>query len=109
LIPNFLSATDRARLKSDIQSARVIQSAIELQDAENITPVADSSDVSADILPTLSSKGYLSSANSSIQTASAKWVYTGKKVSVDISNCSSKVKGEIYNALSAAEKAFVIN
>jgi len=42
LIPTFLNTTDRARLRSDIQSAHVIQNAMDLYRAERGVPVPGS-------------------------------------------------------------------
>ncbi|MDR1560568.1 MAG: prepilin-type N-terminal cleavage/methylation domain-containing protein [Clostridiales bacterium] len=115
LAPNFLSATDRARLKSDIQSAKVIQTAIETYNAEHSTPIPEAADV-ATILGTLTSNGYLSASSSlSPQTDDAIWSYVPKVekgplvVKLDISSWKSTNKGDLYNALSEDEKAIVVD
>ena len=110
LAPNFLSATDKARLKSDIQSARVIQNAIELYNAEQSVPLSLSASIQTVIIPALIDKGYLSAASIlDTQTASAFWAFDADStVKVNISACTGKIQGEIYNALSTEEKAVII-
>jgi len=109
LIPNFRSATDRTRLKSDIQSARVIQSAIEIYNSEQSTPLAPANDVRASILKALIEKGHLSpSADKSPQTDKAVWAYGADGiVKLNISACEPKIKGEIFSTLSAEEQALI--
>jgi len=108
LAPNFMSATDRARLKSDIQSAGVIQTAIETYNAEQSKAIEPAADVS-NIMNKLIEKGYLSAASRlTTQTDSSFWTYsTEGVVMLNIEKCTDKVKGEIYNSLSREEKALV--
>ena len=107
LAPNFVSATDRTRLKSDIQSSRIIQTAIETYNAERSSPISTTDSV-ATILTTLRNKGYLSNANGSIpQTDGAVWVYNGNVV-LDITGCGPNIRGDIYRALSTEERDVIV-
>ena len=110
LAPNFLTATERARLKSDIQSARVIQTAIETYNAEQTTALAPAADVKTSILSSLTGKGYLSEASGlTPQTDDAIWTYGADGiVKLNITGCDPKIRGDIYDALSDEEKGMVI-
>ena len=109
LAPNFLYATDKARIKSDIESARVIQAAIESYNAEQAAPMP-AGDVTGSIIPALAAKGYLSASDaSSPQTDAAVWVYGADgAVKLDITACAPKIKGDVYNTLSDRDKMSVI-
>ena len=109
IAPNFLTATDKARLKSDVESARIIQAAIETYNAEQSEPIAVGGNVETVIIPKLVSKGYLSAADSAIpQTDLAVWVYVGSGiVKVNISRCSEKIRNEVLNTLSDKEQDIV--
>jgi type IV pilus assembly protein PilA len=83
LIPTFINTTDRARLRSDIQSARAIQNAMELFHAERGAAAGDT--ITA-ILTTLQTNGFLNAQMNDIQTAGALWALnTTGDVVVDIS------------------------
>ena len=71
LIPSFLTAGDRARLRGDIQSARVIQSAIELYRAER--GVAPGGATMAVMLENLTEAGFLRARYADIQSEGATW------------------------------------
>jgi len=73
LIPMFLITTDRARLRSDIQSARVIQNAIDLYRVERGREVQGGTNVTA-IMQNLANAGYLDLRNAEIQTQDAVWI-----------------------------------
>ena len=109
LAPNFLSATDRAKLKSDINSAKVIQTAIETYNAEQTTPIAATTAI-ADIVKSLQDNGYLSAADTAkTQTDGAVWVYGADGiVKLNIKDCGLNVTGDVYTSLTAKEKLFVI-
>jgi len=106
LIPNFFATTDRARLRSDIQSARVIQNAIELYRAERgRTP--DGANMEA-ILETLTSAGFLRARYADIQTEGATWVrHDELGVVVNISGSGEGVQSA-YASLSDGERELVI-
>ena len=113
LAPNFMTATDKARLKADIQSAGIIQTAIETYNAEQSTPIAVNANVQTSIIPTLTGSGYLSTAKAiTTQTASAIWVYVAEGnnnvVKLDITTSSAKVRTDIFRSLTAEEQAVVI-
>ncbi|MDR3240420.1 MAG: prepilin-type N-terminal cleavage/methylation domain-containing protein [Clostridiales bacterium] len=115
LAPNFLTATDKARLKSDIQSAKVIQAAIELYEAEhsealNKAGATDASTFQSNILSTLQQYDYLKASQSDGQTDKAYWAYdsAAQFVKVNITACSDKIKSDIYHSLTPAEQNFVM-
>ena len=104
LIPNFFATTDRARLRSDIQSARVIQSAIELYRAEQgSAPAGDSIEV---ILQRLVNADFISARDTTPQTQGAEWAQVDNLVMVNISASPTSVHN-IYANLSDTERAFV--
>jgi len=106
LIPNFFATTDRARLRSDIQSARVIQNAIELYRAERgIPPAGIGMDA---VLETLTESGFLRARYADIQTEGAAWVNDSTLgVVVNIQNSGEGVHSA-YASLPESEQAFVI-
>ena len=110
LAPNFFSATDRARLKSDIQSARVIQNAIEMYNSEQSTALSPANDVKTLILPALVDKGFLNpSTSQKTQTDLAFWTYgSDGVVKLNISGCTEKIIDEVFPKLSAEEKELII-
>jgi prepilin-type N-terminal cleavage/methylation domain-containing protein len=95
LIPNFMTGTDRARLISDIQSGKVLQSAMDLYEAETGTHLS-SRTVDATLFAELTEAGYLRGAYSQPQTEGAKWVYSTEKkmILLDIGACSEGVQGQ---------------
>lgn len=108
LIPNFLNTTDKARLKSDIQSARVIQNALELYNAEQSSYMS-ASDIDG-VIAELSAMGYIDEAQAVIQTDGAVWLLTDGKVLVDITGCGemgSNVRTKVYGQLSDQERLYV--
>jgi len=91
LIPVFLLTTDRARLRGDIQSARVIQNAIDLYRTERRQPVPGSPNVNT-MVGNLAAAGYINPRNVAIQTEEASWIITaGFGVMVDITNSPDEV------------------
>ena len=107
LIPNFFATTDRARLRSDIQSARVIQNAIELYRAERGT-APDGSNMDA-ILATLTDAGFIRARDTDIQTEGATWdTHADMGVVVNIQASPDNVHS-VFASLSDAEQRYVIN
>jgi len=105
LIPLFLNTTDRARLRSDIQSARVIQNAIDLYRLERGRPV-QGADVRA-MLNNLEDAGYINARNAVVQTEGAVWAIDNVRgVVVDITGSPPGVQ-DAYEGLSAAEQELV--
>ena len=107
LIPTFLITTDRARLRGDIQSARIIQNAMELYQVERGQSVAGNT--VGDKLKNLSDAGYLPQRNIIPQTQGAVWVYSSTHgVRVKITDSPEGVKKAFEN-LSAEERLYVEN
>jgi len=112
LIPSFTGYTERARLRSDIQSARTVQNAIDLYRAEvgkdagtDAGTEAKSADINA-IIAYLAGKDYLA-GSPVLQTEDAQWNYdsTSKKIRVNIGKSPASVK---RIALSDTETAYVV-
>ena len=103
LIPNFFNVTDRARLRSDIQSARVIHNAMELYRIERGTELEGSMAV---ILDRLRSEGFLPGRAANIQTAYAQWRVGDNLVYVYVRYASANVRS-IAAGLSNDEREFV--
>ena len=103
LIPNFLSTTDRARLRSDIQSARVLQNALELYNIEQAAPLTG--DISQ-IKETLDEHGYIDSRRVASQTPGANFTISGGRVTLDISGASSNIHS-LYSQLTVQERIYV--
>ncbi len=105
ILPNFTNSTDRARLKSDIQSAQVVQSALDLYNIEQ-NDYINSGDFNS-IVTKLSSSGYLKNSTYVPQTKNAqfKMDFTQKIIKVDISSTTNKE--EVYNQLTEQEKYYV--
>lgn len=112
IAPNFIAATNRAKLKSDVQSAAVLQSAIELYNAEHATGFGNSTAhisavdgvISIDFLV---GDGYLSEASKEPQTENLRWTYSTRDrlVKADIQNCEENIK-EIASNLSESERSW---
>lgn len=105
LIPMFLSTTDRARLRSDIQSARVIQNAMDLYRIER---GSDAGNTSVAILSALENADYISSSPSP-QTAGATWGYDEdtRHFHINITNSPLNIR-ELVSSLSEAEREMVV-
>jgi prepilin-type N-terminal cleavage/methylation domain-containing protein len=109
LIPSFLYTTDKARLKADVQSAKVIQNAIDLYRAERGRDV--SGDTMTEILKNLADDGYLKEGQLAIQTPEAVWAKDANMgVIVDIDKCNDEnIKKKAFNQLTELEKPYVKN
>ena len=107
LIPNFLNTTDRARLRSDIQSARVLQNALELHNTEQPVPITGS-DI-ASVISELDKKGYVDAKRVAVQTNGAVLQLGPEgKVQLNISGANSEnIQNTLYNQLSEQERQFV--
>ncbi len=107
LAQSYFSTTDKARLRSDIQSARVILNAMELYNAEQDTVLTDTS--MDNILKKLREAGYLNNTATAIQSSGAVWKYdsAAKVVKVDVTACDTKVKSSAYSQLTSQEKEIV--
>jgi len=107
LIPTFLNTTDRARLRSDITSARAIQNAIDLYRIERGQAVAGGTNITT-VLENLGRTGFISATHTDIQTENANWViHPERGVLVDITGSPEGVH-RAYISLSDAERRMVI-
>jgi len=105
LIPNFFATTDRARLRSDIQSARVIHNAIVLYELERNTNLEGAIDP---ILERLEDAGFLNASQGDIQSEGATWVLIpGEGVMVNITASPAGVRNA-YESLPDTEQRMVI-
>lgn len=109
LAPNLLNTTGRARIRSDIQSALVLQNTIDLYRIETGETLNLNNTNIEDILNTLVTNGYLSNQNGNIQpqTPGANWGINDGIVKIDILNAS--IASEIINSLSQDEREMLIN
>ncbi|MCL2189484.1 MAG: type II secretion system GspH family protein [Defluviitaleaceae bacterium] len=106
LIPTFLNTTDRARLRSDIQSARVIHNAKELYRAERGRAVAGTTMTAQ--LNHLRTAGFLDASVTDIQSSGAVWeTHPQRGVVVNIANAAAGVQ-RAFNGLPADEQAYVV-
>jgi len=101
LVPMFLNTTDRARLRSDIQSARVVQSAMDLYRLERGRAVQGAT--YAAILENLDAAGYINARNARLQTEGANWVLHNGRIYVGIpANLQ-----DLYDSLTDIEREMV--
>ena len=109
LIPNFLNTTDRARLRSDIQTVRVLQNALDLHNIEQPVPIAAGTAMDT-IISTLDERGYIDIRRVVIQTPGAAFVLgTGGNVMLNIAGASShSVRTTLYGQLSDQERYYVM-
>ena len=108
LIPTFLLTTDRARLRGDIQTARIIQNAIELHTVER-GELPDGTTIEARI-QTLINTGYLPRRNIRPQTQGAVWVWDQTHgVRVDIRGSVSDGTRRAFENLTEEERQYVSN
>ncbi|MCL2400628.1 MAG: prepilin-type N-terminal cleavage/methylation domain-containing protein [Defluviitaleaceae bacterium] len=107
LIPNFLNTTDRARLRSDIQSARVLQNALDLHNIEQSTTLG-SGDSMAYVIDMLVQRGYIEERRIAVQTAGASFAFNANgNVVLNISQASDNVRNSLVNQLSDQERNYV--
>lgn len=108
IIPMFLITTDRARLRGDIQSARVIQNAIDLYRIERGRNVQGAT--VAAMVQNLATAGYLDARNTEVQTQDAVWQRVPNTPSgvimVNIAASPDNVH-QIYSNLPANERQLV--
>ena len=108
LIPTFLLTTDRARLRGDIQTARIIQNAIELYNVERGgMPAGGTID---ERVQTLIAAEYLPNRNVRPQTRGANWVIDQtNRVRVDIRGGVSEGTRRAFENLTEEERQYVSN
>ncbi|MCL2421956.1 MAG: prepilin-type N-terminal cleavage/methylation domain-containing protein [Defluviitaleaceae bacterium] len=108
LIPNFLNTTDRARLRSDIQSVRILQNALELHNIEQPVPIT--SGAMDAVIATLDERGYVDTRRVVVQTQGAAFILeSGGNVRLNIAGAySSNVRTTLYRQLSDQERHYVV-
>jgi len=104
LVPSFLATTDRARLRSDIQSARVIQNAMDLYQLERGN--APSGSVS-EIIEHLVEEGFLSNSSATEPSSGAIWYSRSNTIVVDITDADGLYS--IANGLPNADRRLIYN
>ena len=111
LIPNFLNTTDRARLRSDIQSARVLQNALDLYNAEQSEPMRTTLPMEGEtgsIIAALDASGYIDARQAATQTHEAFFeLRNDSEVVVNISRANVNVRTNVYRQLSDRERNYV--
>lgn len=103
-VPNFLNTSAKARLKADIQSARVINDAKDLYENETGNVL---NTTATEIIKTLFDNGYLKKEYAP-QTSSAVWQFEDKIIKVNITGCDESVKN-LYSGLNDDEKLYIKN
>lgn len=106
IVPNVLSSFESTKLKSDIQSAMIIQNALELYMMETgKKPAASTAD---DLIKELKNNDYIKSIGSTPQLSGAKWNYdkNANSVKLDLSGCGAGVKKTAAN-LSSQELLYI--
>jgi len=112
LIPVFMFTTDRARLRADIQSAQVLQNAVELHRLErgyDVNGVA--TNIVADVIAGLVAAGYINPRRvpDRPQTEGAVWYRdaTTGIIMVDIIGSPDSIRDDAYNSLRPSERVYV--
>ena len=103
VVPNFMSGTQKARLRSDLQSTLVIRNAIELyrvEQGKTLTGTADN------ILSQLTDEKYINASltATSTQTEGLSWVF--KEDTIYLSPRSA-IDEDVYEALSDQDKSLI--
>ena len=104
LIPNFINTTDRARLRSDVQSARILQNALELYNVEQPNPMALGT--AAQVIEQLDRLGYVEARRVVEQTTGANFSVVSGRIVLDISGASDSIRA-LYSMLSEQERRYV--
>ena len=107
LVPTFLITTDRARLRGDVQTARIIQNAMELHHVERgYFPAGSTID---ERIQALINAGYLPRRNIRPQTQDSVWVWSqADGVRVDIRNNTQDGVQRALANLSPEERLYVL-
>ena len=108
LIPNFLATTDRARLRSDIQSARVLQNAFDLHNIEQPIPISAGTDIVI-VVTTLDQRGYVDARRVAVQTDGAVFALdSGGNITLNLAGVTNtNVRTTLYSQLSDQERRYV--
>lgn len=107
IVPNFVNVTAKSRLRADIESARIIQSAMDLYDAEQSASIDRTNELQNDFVE-LIDKGYLNKISYKVQTPDGKWVYQDSLVKLDLSSCTDSQTLEQYEKLSVQDKSLIV-
>jgi len=102
--PNFLKTSAKARLKTDVQSARIIQNSKELYETET---GEDLNNNSASIINILVEKNYLKK-NYAPQTRLAEFKLADNIIKLDITQCDESIKN-LAESLTPEEQDYIIN
>ncbi len=105
ILPNFTNSTDKARLKSDIQSAQIVQSALDLYNIEQSDYI--NTDDFDSVVTKLSNSGYLKNSTYVTQTKDAKFEMDLAQRIIKINISSTPNNETIYNELTEQEKYYV--
>lgn len=106
VIPSFLNSSTKAKLSSDIESARILQSSVDLYLLENGsfsgTPTFTS------VVTDLNDKDYIKQATYQAQTDNASFIFdtSTNSVLLDTSGVDSKTKDLVDN-LNENQKLFI--
>jgi len=106
LVPLFLRTTDRARLRSDIQSARVIQNAMDLYRLERGTAVGGNN--MDEKINNLVEAYYLNRRDARPQTYRAVWYEYRGQVRVNLTSVTDTNVRAVAKNLSLDERPMVI-
>jgi prepilin-type N-terminal cleavage/methylation domain-containing protein len=106
LVPIFILSTDRARLRGDIQSAVVIQNAVDLYRMERGRSVDGYPNNVETMVTNLVDARYINSRRTRIQTESATWTVVQGEIMVNISNSPEEVH-RAFESLSEDERRYV--
>ncbi len=101
-VPNFLNTSSKARLKADIQSARIIENAKALYESETGIIL---NDTATEIINKLAESGYLKNKFLP-QVDKAVWILENQIIKINISGCDDAIKN-LYDNLSDDEKLYV--
>lgn len=101
-VPNFLNTSSKARLKADIQSARIIENAKALYESETGIIL---NDTATEIINKLAESGYLKNKFLP-QVDKAVWILEDQIIKINISGCDDAIKN-LYDNLSDDEKLYV--
>lgn len=101
-VPNFLNTSSKARLKADIQSARIIENAKALYESETGIIL---NDTATEIINKLAESGYLKKKFLP-QVDKAVWILEDQIIKINIVGCDEAIKN-LYDNLSNDEKLYV--
>jgi len=109
LIPNFLNTTDRARLRSDVQTTRVLQNAMELYNTEQGGQLGTGS--ITDVIARLNTTGYIDADRVRLQTRGAAFTLVDGRVRLNLSGSDvpENVRTTLVSQLSSQERAYVVS